>query len=190
MATMMRPWRPIDVIHQITVWSPDIRKTLLSVTAIGTVLCSHGALTRDLCEPNCVSTMTSASVWRSYHDLMASWKRAQCDHRRPYSDTYGVDTKILRQPAAFRCIFGSIPWQARMFSIQLLLTANTSVFFILKRNHDFIKVWSISFQISYNVNHKVMNGQYWKLHMTVLFRSSWYKYHTSFRFYLVIFCYW
>ena len=74
-------------IHQIVVWSLDIRKkTLLCVTAIGTVLRSHGALTRDLCELNCVSTTTSASVRRSYHDLTAPWTRAQRDHRRPYSD--------------------------------------------------------------------------------------------------------
>ena len=36
----------------------------------------------------------------------------------------------------------------------------------------------------------MINGQYWKLHMIVLFRSSWYKYHRSFRFYRVNFCYW
>ena len=36
----------------------------------------------------------------------------------------------------------------------------------------------------------MINGQYWKLHMIVLFRSSWYKYHTRFRFYRVNFCYW
>ena len=74
------------VIHQITVWSPDIRKTLLCMIAIGTVLRSHGSLTHDLCEPNCVSTTTSASVRRSYHDLTPPWTRVQCDHRRPYSD--------------------------------------------------------------------------------------------------------
>ena len=38
--------------------------------------------------------------------------------------------------------------------------------------------------------HKVISGQYWKLHMIVLFRSSWYKYHARFRFYRVNFCYW
>ena len=112
------------------------KKTLLCVTATGTVLRSHGALTRKLCEPNCASTMTSASVRRSYHDLTAPWTRAQCDHRWPYSDvtttyatalrcldapsrllrTYDVRTTILRRPSAFRCIFGSIPLQARMFS--------------------------------------------------------------------------
>ena len=36
----------------------------------------------------------------------------------------------------------------------------------------------------------MIDGQYWKLHMIVLFRSSWYKYHTRFRFYRVNFCYW
>ena len=41
----------------------------------------------------------------------------------------------------------------------------------------------ISFQISCNVNHKVINGQYWKLHRIILFRSSWYKSHMSFQFY-------
>ena len=35
----------------------------------------------------------------------------------------------------------------------------------------------------------MINGQYWKSHMIVLFRSSWYKYHTSFRFYQVNFCF-
>ena len=39
-----------------------------------------------LCEPNCASTATSASVRRSYHDLTAPRTRVQCDHRRPYSD--------------------------------------------------------------------------------------------------------
>ena len=49
-------------IHQIAVWSPDIRETLLCVTAIGTVLRWHGALTHDRCEPNYVFTTTCASV--------------------------------------------------------------------------------------------------------------------------------
>ena len=49
------------------------------------------------------------------------------------------------------------------------------LFYILKTNYDFIQVWIISFQISCNVNHKVMNGQYRMLHMIVLFRLSWYK---------------
>ena len=122
-------------------WSPDIRKTLLCVTAIGIGLRSHDALMRDLCEPNCVSTTTSASVWRSYHDLTAPRTRAQCNHRRPstirmrpYSDAtttlattrclsasaasiahaHGVPTTILWQSLALCCIYGSIPWRARM----------------------------------------------------------------------------
>ena len=37
----------------------------------------------DLCEPNCPSTTTSASVRRSYHDLTAPRTRARWDHRRP-----------------------------------------------------------------------------------------------------------
>ena len=101
-----------------------------------------------------------------------------------------VSTTILRRPSAFHCIFGSIPWQAIMCSTHFYKKNENTRFFILKTNHDFIQVWIISFQISYDVNHKVINGQYWKLHMIVLFRSSWYKYHTRFRFYRVNFCYW
>ena len=37
---------------------------------------------RDLCEPNCVSTTTSASVRRSYHGLTAPKTCAQCNHQR------------------------------------------------------------------------------------------------------------
>ena len=70
-------------IHQIAMWSPDIRKTPLCVTPMGTAQRSHGALTGDLCELNGVSSTTSASVRRSYHDLTAPKTRARCDHRRP-----------------------------------------------------------------------------------------------------------
>ena len=49
---------------------PDIRKMLHCVTAI-----------RTFCEPNCVSTMTSASSGGSYHDLTAPRTWAQCDHQ-------------------------------------------------------------------------------------------------------------
>ena len=83
--TTLRPWRPKESTR-----SPYVRqiseKTLLCVTAIGTVLRSHGALTRNLCEPNCTSNTTSASVRRSYCDLTAPWTRAQSDHQRAYSD--------------------------------------------------------------------------------------------------------
>ena len=40
------------------------------------------SLTRDLYEPNCVSITTSASVRRSYHDLIGPTTHAQCAHRR------------------------------------------------------------------------------------------------------------
>ena len=184
------------------------KKALLCVTATGTVLCSHGDLTRELCEPNCASTMTSASVRRSYHDLTAPWTRAQCDHRWPYSDvtttyatalrcldtpsrllrTYDVRTTILRRPSAFRCIFGSIPLQL-MFN-SFFLNAITRFFYLENEswfhssvNHLFSNIYTMLFT-------KVINKQYWKLHMLVLFRSSRYKYHTSFRCYRVNFCYW
>ena len=149
------------------------KKTLLCVTATGTVLRSHGALTRELCEPNCASTMTSASVRRSYHDLTAPWTRAQCGHRWPYSDvtttyatalrcldapsrllrTYYVRTTILRRPSAFRCIFGSIPLQARMFST-FFLNAITRFFLSWKRIMISFKCESFVFKYIYNVNHK------------------------------------
>ena len=52
-------------------------------------------------------------------------------------------------------------------------------FYILKMNYDFIQIWITSFQISCNVNHKVINGQYWKIQMIVLFRLFWFKNHRS-----------
>ena len=121
-------------IHKIAVWSPDIRKTLLCVTAIEIVLRSHGALARDLSESSCFSTTTFDHATTSRRRT-----RAQCDHqwskcdctatllrlRRPrYAAwalplrllrTHGVRTTILRRPSAFRCIYGYIPWLARMF---------------------------------------------------------------------------
>ena len=83
--------------------------------------------------------------------------------------THGVHTMmILRRPSAFCHINGSIPWQSIVFWTHCV-NANAR-FYILKTNYDFIQIWIISIQIRCNVNHKVMNGQYWKLHMIVLFR--------------------
>ena len=114
-------------------------KTLLCVTAIGIVLSSHGALARDLSEPSCFSPTTSASAWHCCQDVTARRTRAQCNHQRSKCDrtatllrlrrphyaawalllrllrTHGVRTTILRRPSAFRCIYGYIPWLARMF---------------------------------------------------------------------------
>ena len=103
--------------------------------------------------------------------------------------THAVRTTILRRPSAFRCIYGSIPWQARMFWTHFFLNVDAR-FYILKTSFDFIQVWIISFQIICNVNHKLINWQHWKLHMIALFRSSWYKYHKSLQFYPVNFCHW
>ena len=114
-------------------------------------------------------------------------------HRRPHYAawapqlrllrTYGVRTTILRRPSlsAFRCIFGPIPRQARMF-LTHFLKIQIRGFLSWKR---IMISFKFELLVNVNVNHKVMNGQYWKLHMIVLFRSSWYKYHTSFRFYQV-----
>ena len=82
------------------------------------------------------------------------------------------------------------PFHGKLECFQFIFFNTNRRFYILKANYDFIQVWIISAQISYNVNHKVIHGQYWKLHMIVLFRSSWHKYHSSFRFYRVNFCYW
>ena len=100
-ATKLRPWRPRKFTRSLC-GRQISEKTLLCVTAIGTVLRTHGDLARDLCVPNCVSTTTSASVRRSYHDLTAPWTRAQCDHRRPYSDATPT------QATALRCLGASV----------------------------------------------------------------------------------
>ena len=104
---------------------PDIRKTPLCVTAIGTMLRSHGALMHDLSQPNCLFTKTlhqcdahTMTSRRPGHVLSATigdltamllW------HRRPHYaawalplhllHTDGVRTRILRRPSAFCCIF-------------------------------------------------------------------------------------
>ena len=137
-------------------------------------LCQYDAHTTTSRRPGhalsvTIGDLTAMLLWHKLPDY-AAWVLPSHLLR-----TYGVHTTILWLPSAFCCIFGSIPWQTRMFTTHFFFkNANT------KRNHDFIQVWIISFQISYNVNHKVINGQYWKLHMIVLFRSSWYKFPHKF----------
>ena len=151
---------------------------------------------------NCASTATSESVRRSYHDLTA---RPSATLRRCYYDIGDRTTLLGRSrcvccahTASVRRSYGDhrrfavylAPFHGKIECLQHIFLRMQIRRYILKTNYDFIQVWIICFQISYNVYHKVINGQYWKLHMIVLFRSPWYKYHKSFRFYRVNFCLW
>ena len=150
---------------------------------------SHGAQDTRSVRP-------SATLQRCYYDigdrttLLGRSRCVCCAHTASVRRSYGNHRRFAVYLAPFH-------GKLECFQLIYLKNANTAIY-ILKTNYDFIQVWIICFQISYNVYHKisynvyhkVISGQYWKLHMIVLFRSPWYKYHMSFWFNRVNFCLW
>ena len=129
-------------IHQIAVWSPDIRKTPLCCDCNR----DRAALARrsdarplwaqlrfhyDLCVSTTLiarphgaqdtrSVRPSPTLQRCNYNigdrttLLERSRCVCCVH------TYGVRTTILRRPSAFCCVFGPILWQARMLRTHFL----------------------------------------------------------------------
>ena len=140
MATTLRPWRPRESTRspcgrQISEkrssvwlqWGPCCARTALwRVTFVSPIafplrlLRQYDAHTKSSRRPR---HALSATIGGLTAMLLRQWRRHYAAWALPSRllRTYGVRTTILRRPSAFRCLFGSIPWIARMLSTHFLM---------------------------------------------------------------------
>ena len=117
---------------------------------------------------------TLLNHWMAFSLRLWQPKRRPCDDPRATMDvSQNMWPHSMKRPQElFELSFGYV---------------HVRVFCISKMNYDFIQVSTVSLHISCNVIHIRTNGQYWKLHMSVVLRIWWFKHHRSFEIWRVNF---